>query len=78
MGALVAIMAGYAVFWIALMALIIWCYWKIFSKAGFNGALSLLFLVPCANLVILIWFAFSEWPIERQGRANMGPPPPSG
>ena len=36
-------------------------YWKIFSKAGFSGALSLLMLVPLANLIVLYVVAFSDW-----------------
>jgi len=36
--------------------------WKICSKAGFNGALSLLMLLPIANIVLLLYIAFAEWP----------------
>ncbi len=36
--------------------------WKICSKAGFNGALSLLMLLPIANMVLLLYIAFAEWP----------------
>ena len=43
-------------------------WWKIFAKAGHSGALALLFLVPIVNLVIFLWFAFSEWPIHRRLR----------
>ena len=41
-------------------------YWKIFSKAGYSGALSLLMLVPIANLVMICILAFGEWPIYRE------------
>jgi uncharacterized membrane protein YhaH (DUF805 family) len=44
-----------------LPAIAILPYWKIFSRAGFSGWLSLLMLVPVANLVILYIVAFSEW-----------------
>ena len=40
----------------------IFCYWKIFSKAGYSGALSLLMLVPLVNLVSLWVLAFKQWP----------------
>jgi hypothetical protein len=43
-------------------------YWKIFEKAGWSGALSLLMLVPLANLVVLWVFAFSDWPALRDRR----------
>lgn len=41
-------------------------YWKIFSKAGYSGAMSLLMLVPIANLIALCILAFGEWPIYRE------------
>jgi hypothetical protein len=47
-----------------IFAVIIW--WRIFSKAGFNGALSLLMFVPIANLVMIIILAFAEWPIQAE------------
>ena len=40
-------------------------WWRIFSKAGYPGALGLTALIPGVNLVVLLWFAFSTWPIER-------------
>ena len=54
--------------------------WRIAAKAGYPGALSLLMLIPIVNFVVLLMFAFSEWPIERALRGN-GPggyaPPPA-
>jgi len=40
--------------------------WKIFSKTGNSGALSLLMLVPLVGIGVWLWLAFSEWPIERE------------
>ena len=51
------------VFWVAL---IIWPFWRIFTKAGFNGALSLLMLVPLVNLVMIFFLAFAEWPALKE------------
>ena len=42
--------------------------WKIAEKAGFSGAASLLMLIPLANVIVLCYFAFTEWPIEREVR----------
>lgn len=42
-------------------------FWKICSKAGYSGWLSLLILVPIANLILLYFLAFSEWPSRRDG-----------
>jgi len=41
-------------------------FWKICTKAGFPGALSLLMLVPIANIVFLFYIAFAEWPALRK------------
>jgi len=47
-------------FIVVLLPVVIIPYWKIFSKAGFSGWLSLLMLVPVANLMVLYVVAFSE------------------
>jgi hypothetical protein len=47
-----------------IFAVIIW--WRIFSKAGYNGALSLLMFIPIANLVMILILAFAEWPIYAE------------
>ncbi|SDS62980.1 DUF805 domain-containing protein [Pseudomonas oryzae] len=40
--------------------------WKILTKAGFNGAWSLLMFIPLVNIIALWVFAFSEWPKGRR------------
>jgi hypothetical protein len=71
---------------LALMALLIYLYWRIAEKAGYNGAWSLLTLVPLGHIVLLILFAVSEWPLEAEvrrlrvvvgGRAQAAPFPPT-
>ena len=52
--------------------------WRIAEKAGYGGAMSLLMLIPLVNYVILLIFAFSEWPIETRLKAMGGTPPPAG
>ena len=37
-------------------------FWRICSKAGFRGALSLLMLIPIANIILTFYLAFAEWP----------------
>jgi hypothetical protein len=67
----------------ALVAFTIWIYWRIFARAGFNGALSLLNLVPGVGpLICMIILAFGRWPIEDQlaalqarGSGPTAPPP---
>lgn len=46
-------------------AVVIWPVWRICSKAGFSGALSLLILFPVLNLFLLFFLAFAEWPALR-------------
>lgn len=41
-------------------------FWKICTKAGFAGALSLLMLVPIANIILPFYLAFAEWPALKQ------------
>ena len=57
---IIRIVAG-LIFLVVLLPVVIIPYWKIFSKAGFSGWLSLLMLVPLANLIVLYVVAFSEW-----------------
>ncbi len=47
-----------------MLGFFIYCYWRIWSKAGFNGAWSLLLLVPLANLGSIIYLAFAKWPVH--------------
>ena len=46
--------------------LIIWPLWRICRKTGYGGVLSIGLLVPFLNIAILLYLAFSEWPIERE------------
>jgi|SRR5436305_1290097 len=41
-------------------------YWKIFSKAGYSGALGLLMFVPIANIIVLCILAFGNWPVLQE------------
>ena len=59
--ALVGLAIGAILF---LLFLIIW--WRIFAKAGYSGALSLLMLVPIANVIVILVLAFGRWPIEDE------------
>ena len=53
---------------VALAALVISiaCWASIFSKAGYSGWLAALMLVPFVGIFLLVWFAFTTWPIERR------------
>jgi hypothetical protein len=60
-----------------LMIAVVWVavWWRIFTRMGFAGVLSLLMLVPVLNFVLLLVIAFApEWPIEEQLRWHKGEP----
>lgn len=64
-GVLTGIFMVYAIFVIGLIVLLIWFYWRIFTKAGYNGAMSLLNLIPgVGHLICVLILAFGRWPIE--------------
>lgn len=48
----------------ALFYLLVW--WRILSRAGFPGALSLLTLVPPLALIVWGFMAFAPWPARRE------------
>ncbi|MEO0466315.1 MAG: hypothetical protein AAF216_07210 [Pseudomonadota bacterium] len=54
------------IIYIAIIALFIVGYWKIWSKAGFNGAWSLLMLVPLVNIGAFLYLAFADWPVHKR------------
>jgi len=37
-------------------------FWKITSKAGYSGWLSLLIIVPLVNVIYMYFIAFAKWP----------------
>lgn len=53
-----------AVLVIVLFVLVVWG--QIFYKAGHSRWLALLICVPVVNLIVVLWLAFSKWPIERE------------
>ncbi|HLY01744.1 MAG TPA: hypothetical protein VKR56_04520 [Candidatus Cybelea sp.] len=50
----------------AVLAFTIWLNWRIFTKAGYNGALSLLSIVPFGPLICQLILAFGRWPLEDE------------
>ncbi len=55
------------------VAFTLWVYWRIFAKAGYNGSLSLLNLIPGVGpLICVLILAFGRWPIEDQLAALQG------
>lgn len=80
LAALGPFMAVFMIVGLAIAVFSIFCWWKIFSKAGFNGALSLVFLAgiipligPIICLILFTWFAFSDWPVRKGVAASAAP-----
>jgi len=44
--------------------------WRICQRAGYPGWLGILILIPVANLLLLYFIAFADWPIEKTGGHN--------
>lgn len=68
---------------LAVTAFFIFLFWRIFTKTGQNGAMSLLGLIPGVGwLILLCILAFGTWPIQLgQGPRMMAgamPPPSTG
>lgn len=71
---MLALVAGVSLLELIIMlvmgATLIVPFWRIFSKAGFSGALSLLMLIPLVNLIMIFVLAFASWPALKQGPEN--------
>jgi uncharacterized membrane protein YhaH (DUF805 family) len=81
-GFIATLLLFYTIVGVAIIAFSIWVYWRIFAKAGYNGALSLLNFIPgVGQLICIIILAFGRWPIEDRLAAlsapGSAPVPPS-
>ena len=74
-GVVATLVLVYGVVLLGIVAVTIWIYWRIFTKAGYNGAIALLNLIPgIGQLICIIILAFGRWPIEDQLAALQGQP----
>jgi len=65
-GAVTGIVLSSVIFSLIAIIFAVIIYWRIFSKAGYSGALSLLMFVPIANIIVLCVLAFGNWPIYKE------------
>ncbi len=80
--AMMGFMGVFMLFGLAIIAFGIFLFWRIFTKAGLAGALSLLILIPAVGwIIVLCILAFSEWRVTPIPAAAyyppVYPPPPS-
>ncbi len=67
-------MSGFGPLWMLLISAIVALpFWRICTKAGYSGWLSLLVVIPVANVIFFYFLGFSEWPSLRgDGPTNGG------
>ncbi len=54
------------------LAIVVVPFWRICTKAGYLGWLSLLVLIPIVNMVFVYFLGFSEWPSLRGDKSTDG------
>ena len=75
-GALGAYFGCMLLFVVLVLALYIFIFWKILTKAGYSGWLSLLNLIGgIGTLIILFLLAFGDWPALKRPAGGYAPPP---
>ena len=61
---------------IAMMAFMVFLFWRILTKAGFAGPLALLVLFPgIGSLIVLCILAFGDWKVAPVVPVAYYPPP---
>jgi hypothetical protein len=81
-GAIAGMMGFFVLFGFAVTAFLIFLYWRILTKAGLAGPLSLIILFPgIGRLIVDCILAFSEWRVVPAPNPYSGlqpyPPPPT-
>lgn len=75
--AVAGLMAAFAGIWLFAMllglaglAFAVYCWWRIFEKAGFGGPYAFLFCIPgFGPLIVVLLLAFGDWPALRNRSA---------
>ncbi len=66
-------MSGFGLLWMLLIsAIVVLPFFRICTKAGYSGWLSLLILIPIVNMGFVYFLGFSEWPSLRGDRSTSG------
>ena len=75
-GAVAAYFGCLMLFVVLILALYVFIFWKILTKAGYSGWLSLLNLIGgIGTLIILFLLAFGDWPALKRPTDGYAPPP---
>ena len=57
---------GIGLFGLVMAIIVFVAYVKIISRAGYSGWWVLVMFVPILNVVMLLIFAYKQWPIQRE------------
>jgi hypothetical protein len=68
-GIFAALGVVWLLFVLGMLLLLVIVWWKLFSKAGYSGALGLLMFVPIINFIMMLFLAFSDWPVLKEVRS---------
>lgn len=55
--------------WLIVAAIIVVPFWQLCKRTGHSPWLSLLIVLPVANLVLVYYLAFAEWPSQKASAA---------
>lgn len=44
----------------------IFLWWKLFTKAGYEGWQGILMIIPVVNFIVFLYYVFAEWPIIKR------------
>lgn len=67
----VAMVIG-AIVGLLVFAFNLYLVYRFLTKMGYSGWLTLLNFVPLATLIMWIYFAFAEWPVEKRAKQMSG------
>lgn len=56
---------GSFIFSLLSLVIVLVASWKILTKAGFSGYWCVVMAIPVVNLLGMLYFAFTEWPVEK-------------
>jgi hypothetical protein len=52
--------------YIVLISISLYLSWRLIGKTGHNPWLAVLGFVPVVNIILIFYFVFFEWPVERE------------
>jgi len=63
---------GWGLTWLIFAAIAVVPFWRICNRIGLSPWLSLLILVPIANVIFIYYVAFGEWPSQKKAPGAPG------